>query len=74
MEQVKIEGAKFKNELFTVASLVDMTDYPNIVRQMKESGFEPQYYMLERVVTGRKKPYQIECLKYKKSGRFITAA
>ena len=71
METVKVLNSKYSKETFTVVGKMDMTGLENIVAELEANGWEPCYYILERVVTGRKKAYRLEaCMKSVKYGTY----
>jgi hypothetical protein len=71
---VKVLDNRFKNEKFTVFGKMDMSKLGNLVKALVSGGWEPQYYILNLVVTGNGRPYQITCMKSSKYGAFRSIA
>lgn len=64
----------YGNERFTIERTEELDGLPHLKKLAEEHGKEPVHYVMKRYTEGtRKKSYCIYALRFKKSGRFISA-
>ncbi len=71
VEVVAVEGVKGEAYYLIETDELDGLNY--LKRGMVESGHEERLYIMQRVVTGRKKPHTIRALRSVKTGQFSKA-
>lgn len=72
-EIVTVPG--YKGEKFRIVGINKVgAEFPNTARALRKSGKYPAQYVLERVISGRMKPWSICAWRFRDSKNFISVA
>jgi hypothetical protein len=67
-----INDSRFKGEKFTIKSIDLQEDLVLLRADLIDRGFDGSVYVLDRVLTGRKKQKQVYCYRSSKTSQFCT--